>query len=170
MLTKQQKQKIVEELTDKINRQKILVFTDFRGLKVDEISDLRNKLREIKSEYIVAKKTLVKLAFEKAKKEVDLSQFDGSMALAFGYGDPVMPAKVIHNFSKEHKDLKILGGLTEDKFLTIEDVKELASIPSKEELLAKLVGSLKAPISGFINVLQGNIKNFIGVLNGIINK
>jgi len=170
MLTKKQKQEIIEELADKIKRQKILVFTDFRGLGVGEMQELRSQLREADIEYKVAKKTLIKLALEKAKKKVDISQFKGSLALAFGWEDPVMPVKIISKFTKQHKDLEILGGLMEDKFLSTEEVKELAKIPSKDELLIKLITSLKSPISGFVNVLQGNIRNLIGVLSTISNK
>jgi len=171
MLTKKQKQEIVEELADKLKRQKSLIFTDFRGLKVGELQELRNQLRQqAETEYKVAKKTLIKLAVERAKKEVDLSQFESSVALAFGFGDPIMPAKIISKFAKEHKNLEVLGGLMEDKFLSAEEVKELAMIPSRNELLASLISSLKAPISEFVNVLQGNIRNLIGVLNAISNK
>ncbi len=169
MLTKKQKEEIVEELADKLKRQKALVFTDFRGLKVGEMQDLRKQLREVEVEYKVAKKTLIKLALEKAKKEVDVSQFENSVALAFGFADPIMPAKTISNFSKEHGNLKVLGGMMEDKFLTIEEVKELAMIPSKDELLIKLIASLKSPVSGLVNVLGGNIRNLIGVLGAISN-
>lgn len=164
MLTRKQKQQIVEELTDKLQRQKASVFTDFRGLKVGEMQNLRNKLRETGIEYKVVKKTLIKLALDKAKKETDVSQFENSVALAVGYNDPIMPAKVISNFAKEHENLKILGGLMEDKSLTIEEVRELAMIPSKNELLVELVNSLKSPINGFVNVLEGNIRNLINIL------
>ncbi len=169
MLTKEQKQQIVEELTDKLKCQKALVFTDFRGLKVGEMMDLRKQLREVEIEYKVAKKTLIKLALKKAKNETDVSQFEDSVALAFGFADPIIPAKIISKFAKEHKNLKVLGGMMEDKFLTVEEVKELAMIPSKDELLIKLIVSLKSPISGFVNVLEGNIRNLIGVLGAIKN-
>jgi len=112
---------------------------------------------------------LIKLALEKAKKEVNLSQFKGSLALTIGYNDPIMPAKILNKFTKAHKNLKILGGLMEDKFLTIEEVKALAKIPSKNELIANLIGNLKSPINAFANVLKGNIRNLIGILNAISN-
>lgn len=170
MLTKAQKQQLIEELADKLKRQKALIFTDFRGLKVEEMQDLRKKLKEVGVEYKVAKKTLIKLALEKAKKELDTSRFESSVALAFGYQDPVMPAKIINNFSKEYKNLKILGGLVNDKFLTIDEIKELAKIPSRDELLTNLVASLKSPIKGFVNVLGGNIFTFINLLKQVSNE
>jgi len=170
MLTKQQKQKIIEELADKIKSQKGLVFSDFKGLKVGEIEDLRKDLRKEGIDYKIAKKTLIKLALEKAEKKVDMDQFKNSIALALGFEDPIMPAKIINNFTKKHKNLKILGGLMDDRFLTIEEVKGLAAIPSKNELLFKLIYSLKSPMGGFVNVLKGTIANLVGVLSAISNK
>jgi len=167
MLTKKQKEQVIEDLTDRIKRQKVLVFTDFSGLKVSETRDLRKKLREAGMEYKVAKKTLIKLALEKAKKVADIMQFKSSVALVFGYNDPIMPAKIISGFSKEHNKLKVLGGLMEDKVLTVEEIKELAKIPSREELLTKLVWSIKAPVSGFVNVLRGNIRNLLLIFKQI---
>ena len=167
MLTKQQKQQLIEELTDKLKRQKGLVFTDFRGLKVGEIEDLRKELKQAGIEYKVAKKTLIKWALEKAKKKIDISQFKNSVALAFGFQDPITPIKIISKFAKEHKDLEILGGLMDDEFLTVDGVKELAEIPSRDELLAKFVGSIKSPIRGFVNVLGGNIRNLLLIFKQI---
>jgi len=170
MLTKTQKKKIIDDLADKIKRQQVLIFTDAKGIKVNEIQKLRRELKKAEAEYKVAKKTLVNLAFKKENKELDIFQFNGSLALAFGYKDPISVIKILNNFSKTNESLKILGGLMEDRFLTIEEVKELAKIPSREELLAKLVWSIKSPISGLVNVLEGNIRNLVGVLNAISNK
>lgn len=169
MLTKQQKQQLIEELADKLKRQKSLVFTDFRGLKVGELQDLRKKLKEAGAEYRVAKKTLIKLVLDKAKKKIDISQFKDSVALAFGFQDPITPFKIISKFAKEHKNLEILGGLMDDEFLTVDGIEELAKIPSRDELLIKLIASLKSPIRGFVNVLGGGIRNLIGTLEAIKN-
>jgi len=170
MLTKVQKKKVIDDLADKIKRQQVLIFTDAKGIKVNEIQKLRRELKKAEAEYKVAKKTLVNLAFKKENKELDMSQFAGSLALTFAYKEPISVIKILNNFSKTNESLKILGGLMEDRFLTIEEVKELAKIPSREELLAKLVWSIKSPISGLVNVLEGNIRNLVGVLNAISNK
>lgn len=174
MLTKKQKQQIVNELTDKIKRQKSLVFTDVTGINVNEIQDLRRKLREAEVEYKIAKKSLIDLALKKDPIRQKLSngvkKLTGTIGLAISYDDPVMPIKILDNFSKEHKNLKFLGGIMEDKVLSIEDIKELAKIPSKDELLANLINTIKAPIKGFINVLEGNIRNLVGIFNAISNK
>ena len=170
MLTKEQKKEIIGDITDKIERQKSLVITDFRGLKVGELEELRNQLREIGVDFKAVKKTLIKIASEKAKKEIDTSQFDSSTALAFSYEDEIAPIKVIYKFAKNHENLKILGGMMDGKLLTIEEVEELAKLLSRDELLAKLVGSIKAPINGLANVLQGNTRDFVGLLSAIVSK
>jgi len=167
MLTKTQKKKIIDELADKIKRQKILIFTNVAAVKVGEIQKLRRELKKEEVEYKVVKKTLINLALKQAKQEVDTSSFIGSSALAFGYQEPVLPAKIIYNFSKEHLNLKILGGLMENRFLTPEEVIELAKIPSKQELIAKLIGSIQAPIRGLVNVLEGNLRNLLLIFKQI---
>ena len=171
MLSKTQKRELIKELVDKIKRQQSLVFTDVSGLSVGEMQKLRRELKKAGIEYKVAKKTLITLALKEAKHDIDISQVPGSLGAAFSYQDPVSPAKIIFKFSKDHKNLKVVGGIMEGKLLTVKEVEALSKIPSKEELLAMLVGTLKGPISGFVNVLQGNIRNLIGILNAIkINK
>jgi large subunit ribosomal protein L10 len=167
MLTKKQKQEIVEELTDKIRRQKSLIFTDAKGVKVKDIQLIRRELRKLEGEYKVAKKTLMELALKKEGKKMDLSEFSGSLASSFGYSDPISLIKVLTKLAKTNDKFKILGGMVEGKVLSALEIKELSKIPSREILLAKLVGSIKSPISGFANVLQGNLRNLVGVLNAI---
>lgn len=174
MLTRKQKEQLVEELADKIKRQKSLIITDVTGVGVSEIQDLRRRLRQGGIEYKVAKKSLIDLALKKdpirQKLSNEVKNLTGTISLAISYEDPIAPAKILDNFSKEHETFKILGGIMEDEVLTIEDIEELAKIPSKNELLAKLINSIKGPISGFVNVLGGNIRNLVGVLNVITNK
>jgi len=170
MLTRKQKEELVKELADKINRQQSLIFTDITGINVSDIQKLRRKLRGAGIEYKVAKKTLINLALKQEKKDLDITRFNGSLGVAFSYEDPIMPTKILDEFSKENKNLKILGGLMKDKTLTIEDIKVLAKIPSRNELLAMFIGSLKSPVSGFVNVLGGVTRNFIGILNAVENK
>ena len=167
MLTRKQKEKIVEELADKIKRQKTLIFIDAKGVKVGDIQKLRRELKKVEAEYRVAKKTLIDLALKKEKKEMDISDFSGSLAMSLGYKDPIALIKILAKFAKEKETFKILGGLIEDKIVDAIQIKELSRISSKEELLAKLVWSIKSPISGFVNVLQGNIKNLLLILKQI---
>jgi len=171
MLTREQKEEIVNQLADKVKRQKSLIFTDVTGVNVGEIQDLRRKLREQEIEYKIAKKNLIKLALKKDPIRQELSngvkKLTGTIGLAISYKDPISSIKILDNFSKEHKNLKILGGIMEGKILTTEDVKELAKIPSKDELLVMFIGSLKAPVSNFVNILAGGIRNLVGIFNAI---
>lgn len=170
MLTKTQKKKVIDELADKIRRQKFLIFTDIKGTGVGAIQKLRREIKKTQGEFRVAKKTLISLAFKQEKKEIDMTQFVGSLALAFGYDDPIVIAKILANFEKKNEYFKILGGLIEDKFLNAGEIKELAKIPSREELLVRLVGSIKSPISNLVNVLRGNLRNLVGILTALQNK
>lgn len=165
--TKTQKQKIIEDLKEKIARQKIIIFVDFTGLKVKALSALRKKLKKIDSELKVAKKTLMEIAFKTAKLNLEAKKIPGEVALAFGYKDEISPAKIVWEFSQENLNLKILGGILENNLIDAERIIEVAKLPVKEELLAKLVSSISAPITNFVNVLQGNIKGLIYALSAI---
>ncbi len=169
MLTKVQKQKIVEELKEKIDKQKVIVFFDFTGLKVKDLSNLRKKLKKENSELKVAKKTLMAIAFKKLNESIagNIKKLTGEIALVFGYQDIITPAKMLWQFSRDFPNLKILGGFVENNFKTATEIIALAQLPSKEELLAKLVGSIASPISGFINALQYNLKGLVYLLTKI---
>jgi len=163
-LTKEQKQKIVEELKENIDKQKSMVFVAIEGLKAADLFDLRKRLKAADCLLIVAKKTLLDIAFKERKVGIEPEKLAGQLALVFGFKDQISPAKIPYNFSLENKNLKILGGFYENKLRDAEEIITLARIPSREELLAGLVGSISAPISGFVNVLQANIKGLMTVL------
>jgi len=166
-LTKAQKQKILEDLKDKIAKQKAMIFVDFTGLKVKDLSNLRKKLKAANSELKVAKKTLLGLVFKKAGLEIETKKMKGEIALIFGYNDGLSLAKMIYQFAEANPNLKILGGFFEKKFQEAEEIITLAQLPTREELLVKLVGTIFAPVSNLVNVLQGNIKGLIYALGAI---
>ena len=163
-LTKVQKQKILDELKEKIAKQKVMIFADFTGLKVKDLSNLRKKIKAADGEIKVAKKTLLGLAAKGAGLEFEAKKIKGEIASVFGYKDEISLAKIIYQFASANPNLKILGGFLENQFRTAEEIITLAQLPTKEELLSGLVRSVSAPISNFINVLQGNIKGLIIVL------
>ena len=165
--TKEQKKKVVEELKEKIAKQKIVIFADFTKLKVKELSNLRKQLKKVDSELKVAKKTLSKIAFKEGGLEIDTKKLEGEIALIFGYKEEIPPAKTVYQFSQENPALKILGGFLENKLREAKEIVELAQLPTREELLAKLVGSISAPVSNFVHVLQANIKGLIFALSAI---
>src|SRR3989344_229209 len=166
--TKQQKQETIKSLEDGLKAAKAVVFANFQGLKVSEAEELRRECRKNDIKVVAAKKTLVKRACEElGLADIDPKVFAGGVATFMALGDEVSAAKIVSNFSKNHEVMQIFGGVLEGKFINVSMVKSLASLPSKQELLAKLVGSINAPVSGFVNVLAGNLRGLVGVLNNI---
>ncbi len=170
--SKEQKKQIVESLINKIEKSKSVVFAKFSGLQVKENEELRKELKKENSEYYVAKKTLLDLAFRKFEVEnLNVKSLEGQLATIFGYKDEVVPAKIVDKFAKNKEGkIEFLGGVLENKFISAEEVKNLAKLPSKLELYAKIVGSLNAPINGFVNVLAGNLRSLVYVLKAIEEK
>jgi len=168
-LTKKQKTEVIEDIKEKLSKQKAIVFVDYTGLGVKDLLDLRTNLREKESVFKVSKKTLLKIAFKDLSSSLSkkIDELEGQIGLVFGFGDIISPAKITYNFAKENDNLKILGGVFEGKFIEKEKVEELAQIPTREELLSRMVGSLSTPLSGLVNVLRGNIKGLLFTLSAI---
>jgi large subunit ribosomal protein L10 len=144
--------------------------TDYRGLTVREVEELRAELREQGISYRVTKNTLLRLATQNqpAFKDVDPASFTGPMALALGFDDEVAPARIIFQYAKTHDALEIVGGLTrEGELLTAAQVKALANLPTREQLIAQLVGTIAAPLSGLVGVMAGNVRSIINLLNAL---
>ena len=143
-----------------------------RGLRVccREVEELRAKLREEGMTYRVTKNTLLRLAVANspAMAKIDPATFTGPMALAFSFDDEVAPARVIFQYAKEHQALEIVGALTGDgHLLSATEVKALATLPSREQLIAQVVGTIAAPLTGFVGVMAGNVRSIINVLNAL---
>lgn len=169
--TREQKKQTIEQLAEKFSKMKAAVFANFDGLSVKATEELRQLCRQSGIDYMVAKKTLVNKALDQSGlKEVDSQNIEGSVATAIGYEDEVMPAKILNKFAKDHEALVLRGGIFENKFIDLNKVKELAAIPGKPELLAKMVGSLRSPIAGMVNVLQGNLRGLVCALSAIKDK
>jgi len=170
--TKEQKKQILQDLTEKINKAKSIIFTSFNALGVKENEELRNKLRAENSEYFVIKKTLLNLALKDINiKDLDVKKLEGQIAVVFGYDDEVAPARVVGDFRKKNEDkINFVGGILEGKLLLKDEVTALAKLPGKQELYAKLVGSINAPVFGFVNALAGNLRNLVCVLKAIEEK
>lgn len=166
-LTKEKKQKIVDDLKEKVAKAKAIIFVDFTGLKVKELSELRKKLKLTDGEIKVVKKTLAGRVLRENKLEFEKEKTKGEIALVFGYQDEISPAKTVYQFSSGNENLKILGGFLQNEFNEDEKIIALAKLPTRDELLANLVRAISAPISGFVNVIQGNTKGLILALNAI---
>lgn len=164
--TRQQKIQTIESLTGGLKESKGAVFANFTGLKVTDFEILRAQARAEKVQVQVAKKTLVRRVFEDLGVSADPKAFDGGIVTLSG-PDEIAAAKVVSIFAKDHESVIIFGGVLEGKFIDVGSVKHLAGLPSKQQLLGQLVGTLNAPVSGFVNVLAGNLRNLVNVLNNI---
>lgn len=168
-VTKEKKQTIVESLTENVKNQQSLVFVSIDKMKVKDLTTLRKKIREVGGKLQVAKKTLIKLVLKKAGLETP-ENLAGEVALIFGLKDETSAAKSAYDFAKRNENLKILAGIFEGGLLSKENVIVIAQLPGKQELLGKLVGSIAAPMSGFVNVMQGNLRGLVVVLNAIAGR
>jgi len=164
-LTKQKKEDILKDLVDKFGRSKSVVFADYRGLDVISISDLRRKLREEDAEMKVAKKTLIKLAVKDKVGDLEESGLEGPVVATFSYEDPLSGLRILYEFSKGNENLKLLGGIIDGKAVGPDVIKQYAKLPSRDELLAKLIGSMNAPLSGFVGIGNSLISGIVRVLN-----
>lgn len=164
-LCKEEKIKLISYYQEKITNAKAIVFTDYSGVKVVDLQDLRKKFHALEIEFRITKNTLLKKALNNAGIEIDESIFSRQLAASFDSIDEIAASKIISDKLKELENLKILGGIINGEFVGPEKILELAKLPSREELYAKVVGSIAAPISGLVNVLVGNLRGLINVLN-----
>jgi large subunit ribosomal protein L10 len=156
LATKACKNDKIEELKESISKAKVAIVSNYRGLSVAEITKLRRRLQKENSDYTVVKNTLTKIAIKDTKFE-GLEQFlKGPSALVLGFGDEVAPAKVILQYLKEAKKTnEIKGGVLDGKVISATDVKAISNLPSKQELIAKIMGSVNSPAQGLANTLNG---------------
>lgn len=166
----QQNKEKVSVLAERLKASASGVLIDYRGLTVEEDTELRNEFRKAGVEYKVVKNTLTNFA----AKQVGLDDLDpilhGPTSLATHETDLIAPAKVIVEFAKKHKVVDIKSGFVEGKVISVDEINKLASLPSKEELIGMVLRGLNAPISGLVNVLNGNIRGLVCVLNAIAEK
>lgn len=160
--TRQQKEEMLAKISSDLASKKAVI-VDYKGLSVSEIEDLRNSLEEQGVKFSVIKNTLAKIALDEQKIEVDKEILTRPLAIAFS-DDEVAGSKGVKQFAKDHEALEVLGGIIENKFVPESTISALSLLPSREELYAKVVGSISAPLSGMVNVLAGNIRGLVSVL------
>ena len=167
-MNKDSKQQIVTELHDKLQQAKAVFLADFRGMNVEQATTLRNELRKAEVEYKVVKNTLLELASQDTDKVALTPHYKGPTAIALTYTDPVAAAKVLSKFAKEQQAaFKLKAGVLSGKAISVADIQALADLPSREVLLAKMLGSLNAPATNFVGVLAAIPGSFVRVLNAI---
>ena len=158
--TRQQKQEQVAKLTEKLGRAKAVVFADYKGLNMKQLSDLRDKLREVNGEFTITKNTLLERALPSTNLE-------GPTATLFAYDDEISPIKILVKALKDVALGKVKSGIMGKDILDEAIILQLATLPTKNELRAKTVGVLIAPLQGMVGVLQGNLRNLVYALNQI---
>lgn len=160
----------VEKLSEKFKDAKSIVLADYRGLTVEQDTKLRKAMREADIDYSVIKNSIIHFAArENGYDELD-QYLSGPTALAISFKDPVAPSKVLSKFAKEYKVLEIKAGIVEGDIVDLEGIKSIANLPSREELVAKVVGGLSSPLYGIVNVLNANIRGLAVALNAIAEK
>lgn len=148
------KKALVQQLSERLQNAKAGVLADFRGLSVEQDTDLRRKLREAGVDYTVMKNSIIRFASKEVGLEDLGSVLEGPTAIATSSEDVLAPAKVLCDFAKDNELLEVKAGFVEGKVISVEDVKQYASIPSKEVLISKMLGSLQSPISKLARTLQ----------------
>ena len=161
------KQQITEDLHDRFARSAIIVLTDYKGLDVTSINDLRRKLRESNIEYQVVKNTLLVRAAEETEVALIKDHFKGPSAVAISYDDPVAPAKVLTQFAKDNNKLEIKVGVLNGKVLDLQAIKALATLPSREVMLAQLLSTINAVPTSLVRVLAEVPRSLLNVLTAI---
>ncbi len=166
-LTRQQKQELVESYQQGLAKAPHVFLVDYKGVTVTEVSELRRKIREAGGEYEVVKNRLVLLAIDGEPLQELEEDFQGPTAVAFCGEDPVGLAKAVTEFAKEVPAIELKGGILEGRPVEAADVKEIAQMPSREELLTKLVFLLQSPISSFVKTLAALPRQFVVVLEQV---
>lgn len=169
-LTKQQKEQQVAELTEKMKTATVGVLVDYCGLTVEEVTELRKKLRESKVDYRVYKNSVLRFASQNSGYGDMAKFYDGPNAIAISQDDAVAPAKILVEFAKTHPKIEIKAGFLDGKVATAKDIEALATLPSREEMLSKILGGFNAPVSGLANVLQATIRSVVYALSAYAEK
>ncbi len=162
-----QKRVVVDGISEKMKSAKAMVFADYRGLTVEQDTDLRSALRKAGVEYKVVKNTLTRFAANENGLEALDTYLNGPTAMASSATDPVAPAKILSEYAKKYNKLELKVGVVEGKVIDADGIKALAELPPREVLIARVLGGFNAPISGLVNVLNGNIRGLVVALNAI---
>ena len=164
------KETFVTELRERLDRAPVLYLTDFTGLKVKEMTQLRSELRKSGAEYVVVKNRLARLAFDQAENKPDISEsLVGPTGFVFGYEDAAATAKVLSDFAKDHDSKPAFKlGLLENEILQPEQVEKIAKLPPKEQLYAELAGAMQAPMANLAYALEAKLQETAGLLDALI--
>jgi len=169
-LNRREKEQLVIELKETIEKSNSLMVADYRGLTVAEMTDLRQKLKKAQGEFRVAKNTLFKFAAEGTQAEPLLELLTGPNGFAFSYGEPTDVAKALTDYSKDHPKLELKGGVLAGVFMDAKRIETLARLPAREVLLGQAVGAMAGLLRSLLGVLGGVPRSFVGVLYALKEK
>jgi len=170
MSTKAFKSEKISQIKEKIEKAKVAIVTDYKGLSVEEITKLRRLIQKEDGDYMVTKNTLAKLAVKGTDYEVLTDAFTGPVAIAFGFEDQVAPAKALSKFIKESKKGEILAAAMDGQLLSASEAKALANIPSKQEIYAKMLGCINSPASGIANSVNAVMSSLTRAVAAVRDK
>lgn len=166
-MDKLQKEELVKGLREKLSTAKVVITTDYKGLDVAAVSDLRRKLKDAGVEYQVVKNTLLRRVAEDNQMALMEECFKGPSAIAYSFDDPVAPAKVLTEFAKVNDNLEIKAGVMDDQLLDMAAIKALSSLPSKEVLLAQLLSTMNGVPTSFVRVLNAVPQGLVNILSAL---
>lgn len=166
----EKKKKAVEALAEQFKTAKSVILADYRGLTVEQDTELRRALRKESVDYKVIKNTLAKFAVKQCGFDDSEKYLEGPTSMAAHTEDPVIPAKVLVEYSKKFNNLQVKAGIVEGRVLDANGINELAALPSREQLVASVLAGFNAPIASFVNVLNGNIRGLVVALKAIAEK
>jgi large subunit ribosomal protein L10 len=164
-ITREMKAQRLAELNDLVARQQVVVFFNYHGLKAKEVDQVRLTVEPSGAQMVVTKNTLLRIALENANLPKEATAFDQPLACVFGLTDQVATAKAAVKAAKDLEAVEILGGIVDGQVVSESVIRDLALLPGRDELLAKLVGSIASPLSGFVSVLSGNLRGLVSVLH-----
>lgn len=168
--TRSQKEELLKKYKELIETRSGYLLVNSDKIDTATVTDLKIQLKDVGANISVLKNSIFKVALQDKDQPLDIQNFDGPTALITFEQDPTQPAKLVKKVQKDTELLEAKGGVFEGEFLSAERVMQLAEIPSREELLSKLVGTMNAPLSGFMNAVTGNVRGFTMVLKGISEK
>lgn len=167
---KPKKIETVRELTEKVSRARGIYFTEYKGLTVAEITELRRQCYKNNVDYVVCKNTFARRVMREKGYDAALKHLQGPTALAFGYEDPAVAAKVLHEFSSKNEKLVLKGGVFEGKAISAKDIEAIKDLPSREVALSMLIAAIYGPVQGFYNVTSAVLRDFVSVIDQIAEK
>lgn len=167
MSTKAFKSDKIAQIKEKVEKAQVAIVTEYQGMSVEDITNLRRALQKEDGDYMVTKNTLAKIAVKGTEYELLTDLLTGPIAIAFGYDDQVMPAKALAKFIKETEKGKIVGAVLDGKLLSADEAKALAALPSKQEIYAKMLGCINSPASGIANSINAVMSQLTRIMAAV---